>query len=406
MTFGYRTVADTAIAPKDYSHVDQVVTLKKRETELKVHIPIVDDDEWEPDLDFFVELFDPNQINSETGIPERLKGDDTRCKVTILDEDFPGSLGFEVTDVRVPKNAQKVDVTIMRMEGADGTISCYIRTEGLSEHQTPHGAVEFEDYLPRHERVTFVHGENEKTISIMLVREKEAGIGQPKLFGEETGPNQVAEGEENESAEEVCDVIFKVKLEKPEPQEVKISKKNVCLVTIVKGDDAEKQEDERQKLLEFYLQQKDPTWGQQFKNAIMLGPQIDEDNLILEDVAAMDAVHHFLTIFWKVAFATVPPGTVWGGKAAFCVSLAYIGLVTAVVGELAELLGCVVGIDESVTAITIVALGTSLPDTFASMTAARSSEYADSAIGNVTGSNSVNVFLGLGLPWVIATIYS
>lgn len=36
---------------------------------------------------------------------------------------------------------------------------------------------------------------------------------------------------------------------------MKISKKNVCLVTIVKGDDAEKQEDERQRLLEFYLSQ-------------------------------------------------------------------------------------------------------------------------------------------------------
>lgn len=68
-------------------------------------------------------------------------------------------------------------------------------------------------------------------------------------------------------------------------------------------------------------------------------------------------------------------------------------------------MGCVVGIDESVTAITLVALGTSLPDTFASMTAARSSEYADSAIGNVTGSNSVNVFLGLGLPWAVAATY-
>jgi len=37
------------------------------------------------------------------------------------------------------------------------------------------------------------------------------------------------------------------------------------------------------------------------------------------------------------------------------------------------------------------------------MTAARNSDTADDAIGNVTGSNSVNVFLGLGLPWVIAT---
>ena len=56
-------------------------------------------------------------------------------------------------------------------------------------------------------------------------------------------------------------------------------------------------------------------------------------------------------------------------------------------------------------AITFVALGTSLPDTFASKAAAANEKNADNAIGNVTGSNSVNVFLGLGLPWVIAAFY-
>ena len=39
------------------------------------------------------------------------------------------------------------------------------------------------------------------------------------------------------------------------------------------------------------------------------------------------------------------------------------------------------------------------------MTAARKEKYADEAVGNVTGSNSVNVFLGLGLPWVVATTF-
>jgi solute carrier family 8 (sodium/calcium exchanger) len=82
-----------------------------------------------------------------------------------------------------------------------------------------------------------------------------------------------------------------------------------------------------------------------------------------------------------------------------------IGIVTAIVGEIATILGCAVGLKESVTAITLVALGTSLPDTFASMKAAQDAEYADSAIGNITGSNSVNVFLGLGLPWSIAVSY-
>ena len=43
-------------------------------------------------------------------------------------------------------------------------------------------------------------------------------------------------------------------------------------------------------------------------------------------------------------------------------------------------------------------------DTFASKVAAVQDEYADSSIGNVTGSNSVNVFLGVGLAWSLAAI--
>ena len=32
-------------------------------------------------------------------------------------------------------------------------------------------------------------------------------------------------------------------------------------------------------------------------------------------------------------------------------------------------------------------------------------KYADSSIGNVTGSNGVNVFLGIGIAWSLAAIY-
>merc|ERR1711934_499399 len=95
----------------------------------------------------------------------------------------------------------------------------------------------------------------------------------------------------------------------------------------------------------------------------------------------------------------------YGGMPCFLVSLGYIGIVTAIVGEVATVLGCVLYIKESVAAITLVALGTSLPDTFASMTAARQSDNADAAVGNITGSNAVNVFLGCGLPWLIGSIY-
>uniref|UniRef100_A0A0M3IBA4 Na_Ca_ex domain-containing protein n=1 Tax=Ascaris lumbricoides TaxID=6252 RepID=A0A0M3IBA4_ASCLU len=46
-----------------------------------------------------------------------------------------------------------------------------------------------------------------------------------------------------------------------------------------------------------------------------------------------------------------------------------------------------------------------LSDTFASRTAALQDQWADSSIGNVTGSNAVNVFLGIGIAWAIAAIY-
>jgi Sodium/calcium exchanger protein len=44
-------------------------------------------------------------------------------------------------------------------------------------------------------------------------------------------------------------------------------------------------------------------------------------------------------------------------------------------------------------------------DTFASKVAAVQDKYADASVGNVTGSNAVNVFLGIGIAWSIAAIY-
>lgn len=43
-------------------------------------------------------------------------------------------------------------------------------------------------------------------------------------------------------------------------------------------------------------------------------------------------------------------------------------------------------------------------DTFASKVAAINDPFADSSVGNVTGSNAVNVFLGIGIAWSIAAI--
>jgi solute carrier family 8 (sodium/calcium exchanger) len=44
-------------------------------------------------------------------------------------------------------------------------------------------------------------------------------------------------------------------------------------------------------------------------------------------------------------------------------------------------------------------------DTFASKVAAIQDKYADASVGNVTGSNAVNVFLGIGIAWTMAAVY-
>ncbi len=44
-------------------------------------------------------------------------------------------------------------------------------------------------------------------------------------------------------------------------------------------------------------------------------------------------------------------------------------------------------------------------DTFASKVAAIQDSTADNSVGNVTGSNAVNVFLGIGIAWSIASFY-
>jgi len=142
--------------------------------------------------------------------------------------------------------------------------------------------------------------------------------------------------------------------------------------------------------------------GRSWKGQIMSAASVNDGDI--SNATLLDCFTHILSFPWKVLCAFIPPPRIWGGWLSFFVALAMIGVLTAVIGDLASIFGCTVGLSDAVTAITFVALGTSLPDTFASRVAAVMDRSADNAIGNVTGSNSVNVFLGLGLPWFVASI--
>ena len=79
-----------------------------------------------------------------------------------------------------------------------------------------------------------------------------------------------------------------------------------------------------------------------------------------------------------------------------------IGLVSIVLGsnlvvENASSLATAIGISEKMVALTIIALGTSLPELVTSVTATKKGEY-DIAIGNVVGSNIFNIGMVIGIP--------
>lgn len=56
MVFLVRTIDDTAKAPEDYTALHQMVSMQKHEKEKTIQIKIHDDDIWEPDKDFYVEV--------------------------------------------------------------------------------------------------------------------------------------------------------------------------------------------------------------------------------------------------------------------------------------------------------------------------------------------------------------
>jgi len=53
------TIDAEAIAGDDYEKVDQILEFKAGEKQQYIDVVINDDDNWEPDEDFFVQLFDP-----------------------------------------------------------------------------------------------------------------------------------------------------------------------------------------------------------------------------------------------------------------------------------------------------------------------------------------------------------
>ncbi len=56
--FGIRTRDGSAKAGDDYIGLDETIYMGRDEYEKIVRVIIIDDNEWEPDEDFYIELYD------------------------------------------------------------------------------------------------------------------------------------------------------------------------------------------------------------------------------------------------------------------------------------------------------------------------------------------------------------
>ncbi|XP_043077326.1 sodium/calcium exchanger 3-like [Puntigrus tetrazona] len=421
----YRTEDGTANAGSDYEFAEGTLVFKPGETVKELTVGVIDDDIFEEDEHFYVHLsnprvvhraevsvLDPNAVSPGNSIigsshvpPKAALGNAHTATVTIYDDDHAGIFTFESNSTRVSESVGIMQVKVHRTSGARGKVAVpYHTTEGTAKAG--------EDYDEVAGKLEFLNDETIKTIQVKIIDDEEyeknknfyLELAEPrmvdmslqkallladdipdrKLSSEEEEARRIAEmGKPVLGEHAKIEIIIEESYEFKSTVDKLIKKTNLALVV---GTNS---------------------WREQFMEAITVSAgDEDEDEGGEERLpSCFDYVMHFLTVFWKVLFACVPPTEYWNGWACFIVSIVIIGLLTAVIGDLASHFGCTIGLKDSVTAVVFVALGTSIPDTFASKVAATQDQYADASVGNVTGSNAVNVFLGIGVAWSVAAVY-
>ncbi|XP_056091068.1 sodium/calcium exchanger 1b isoform X2 [Rhinichthys klamathensis goyatoka] len=413
----FRTEDGTANAGSDYEFTEGTVVFKPGETQKEIRVGIIDDDIFEEDENFLIHISNVRVLH-EGDEPETTEanhvdtiatlGVPSTASVTIFDDDHAGIFTFEEPVSHVSESVGIMEVKVLRTSGARGVVSLPYKTvEGTARG----GGEDFED---SHGVLEFQNDEIFKTIKVRIIDDEE--YEKNKSFFLEIGDPQLVETNEKEEEEKEAGKEEEEPLTGEDDEERRIAEMGKPMlgdhpkleVIIEESYEFKNTVDKLIKKTNLALLVGTNSWRDQFIEAITVSAGEDDDDEECGEEklpSCFDYVMHFLTVFWKVLFAFVPPTDYWNGWACFVVSILMIGLLTAFIGDLASHFGCTVGLKDSVTAVVFVALGTSVPDTFASKVAATQDQYADASIGNVTGSNAVNVFLGIGVAWSIAAIY-
>ncbi|CAL8118044.1 unnamed protein product [Orchesella dallaii] len=349
-----------------YLPVAKEIVFEPYVLEHKIVLNVISDLHKSKDQNFFLKL----SLTKESHPSKVALGQMSVMEVVIMDIEKAGEITFMKKGLVVNDTATLADIEVDRENGSDGTlVAKYIVTPGPKCTRIPE---------PIEGTIQFEHGEMKKNLEIPLNPSSGKSNGQDEQF--EIEFVEILQGAGKLGS-------------------------NPRLLVAIAADAGYRLEIERiidlAEEKSFLAPIKKQTYKEQIKSSVIVNGGHDE----AKHATQADKILHYLSVPWKCMFCFLPTPHTLGGWPCFVLTLFVIGILTALVGDMATIFGYCLSLDPVTTAITVVALGTSLPDTFASRIATVQDKNADAAIGNITGSNSVNVFLGLGLPWTVASIY-
>ncbi|CAG7711701.1 unnamed protein product [Allacma fusca] len=356
----------TAKHGSDYIPVNEVLVFGPYAKERELAVKIIDEDQWEIDEEFFLRL---TLILDDASFEHKQDATIGRfpiAEVRILNNEDPGTLSFRKRGLLVKESCGVAILEVERVNGANGEVSVKWRSIDGSA-KSP------DDYRGGEGTLVFKHGETVQVFEIPIIddmKPERDEYFQVELL-DPSGGARVGS-------------LMKIAVTISNDEDVNSVLQRLLLLT-----------NESLRAVAVHRE----SWKSQVYDAVTV------NGGDVEGASGVDYFMHILAFGWKVLFSLIPPPGLLGGWLCFLFSLGAIVILTALIGDLAKIFGCLVGLRDIVTANTLVAIGTSLPDLFASISAASREKYADNAVGNITGSNSVNVFLGLGFPWLVASIY-
>jgi len=416
----YKTEDGSASSEGDYIEAIGTLTFGPGETQKMVTLEVLDDDVFEEDEHFYIRISNLRRKDGKAFKEIEVEGEDGRksmqpcCQmgtphmatIMILDDDHSGIFGFEDSEAEIVESVGTYELEVKRISGARGKVAIPFNTEDGTAKEGQHYEAQEGELLYENEETT-------KTISIAITDEEsyEKSLIMYVEIGE---PRHIAEGKEGEG-------VDYSELDAKNPEELTEEEKiallgRPCLgantriqIRIRESKEFKNSVDKMMQKANNSMVVGSSSWLDQFSEAFTVQADDDDEEEGEEGEEKMpscgDYIMHFLTLPWKLIFAFIPPTAIYDGYPTFVISIFFIGGCTAIIGDVAGHLGCFIYLKDCVNAIAFVALGTSVPDTFASKTAAIEDETADASVGNVTGSNAVNVFLGIGIAWTMAAIY-